>query len=127
MLVSGAESRRLDKLFAKWLLQTCMRRMPRVAEPNLVAISPRSLSSCSTKADEESDSATAMTTASSTDLMAASCGDALKTCTSAWMTHTGQVVLWMVMPFSSRLCHRLMLREGESPGALWGMVDRHGA
>ena len=43
-----------------------------MAEPNFVGISPRSFSSCSTKAEEESDSATPMTTASSTDRIAAS-------------------------------------------------------
>ncbi len=50
--------------------------MPSVAEPNLVASSPRSLSSCSTNAELDSDSAAPITTASSTLPTAASFGDA---------------------------------------------------
>jgi hypothetical protein len=45
------------------------RRIPRVAEPKRVGSSPFSASSCSTKADEDNDSAAPMTTASSTVLI----------------------------------------------------------
>ena len=47
-----------------------------MAEPNLVASSPFSDISCSTKAEEESDSAAPITIASSTVRMPASLGEA---------------------------------------------------
>ena len=55
---------------------TCSSRIPKVAEPNLVASSPRSLMSCRTNAELDSASAAPMTTASSTLPTAASFGDA---------------------------------------------------
>lgn len=61
-----------------------------MALPNLVAISPRSFSSCSTKAEDDNESATPITTASSTERMAASCGDALNTC----MLHQMALCVW---------------------------------
>ena len=61
-------------------VHTWSSRIPRVAEPNLVASSPRSLMSCSTKAELDSASAAPITTASSTLSTAASLGDAWKTC-----------------------------------------------
>mmetsp|Transcript_1463 Transcript_1463/g.3253 ORF Transcript_1463/g.3253 Transcript_1463/m.3253 type:complete len:253 (+) Transcript_1463:1470-2228(+) len=45
---------------------SCARSTPSVAAPGPVVSSPRSLRSCSTKADDDSDSAAPMTTASST-------------------------------------------------------------
>eukprot|EP00955_Chlamydomonas_euryale_P074852 362156-Chlamydomonas_euryale.AAC.7 len=44
---------------------SCSSRMPRVAAPRRVGSSPRSLSSCSTNADDDSDSAAPITMASS--------------------------------------------------------------
>ena len=55
-------------------------RMPSVAEPNLVPSSLRSAMSCSTNADDESDSAAPITIASSMLLTDASFGD----CTMHW-------------------------------------------
>mmetsp|Transcript_17087 Transcript_17087/g.47357 ORF Transcript_17087/g.47357 Transcript_17087/m.47357 type:complete len:206 (-) Transcript_17087:364-981(-) len=52
-------------------------RMPSVADPNLVDISARSFSSCSTKAELESERAAPITTASSMDLMDTSSEGAL--------------------------------------------------
>ncbi len=52
-----------------------------MACPNLPSSSPRSFSSCSTKADDDRDSATAMTTASSMLRMDASEGSACSTFT----------------------------------------------
>lgn len=60
-------------------------RIPRVAEPNLVASSPRSAISCSTKAEEDSESAAPITMASSTVRMAASRGEAWNTLTRIWV------------------------------------------
>lgn len=57
---------------------TCRSKIPKVAAPNLVPISPRSLSSCSTKAELERLRAAPITTASSTDLMLASCAGVWK-------------------------------------------------
>lgn len=50
--------------------------MPSVAEPKRVGVSPRSDSSCSTKAEDDMDSAAAMTTASSSERIDTSEGGA---------------------------------------------------
>jgi hypothetical protein len=53
--------------------------MPSVADPKRVGVSPRSDSSCSTNADDDIDSAAAMTTASSRERMDTSEGGAPQT------------------------------------------------
>ena len=76
---AGQKNRATERYMRK---VTCRRRIPRVAEPNLVASSPRSLISCSTNAELDSAKAAPITTASSTLPTAASCGDAWKICNS---------------------------------------------
>ena len=100
-------------------VHTWSSRIPRVAEPNLVASSPRSLMSCSTKAELDSASAAPITTASSTLSTAASLGDAWKTCVMRATRCKTQKQLCLDAHCQrevAHLCHGFMLLLMEDSG-----------